>query len=371
MMRSYQVRLKATKRQALALTALLGECCELYNASLQERRDAWKVCQKHISLYDQQKELTQLRAVDDESASFPATIQRDPLSRVDLAFKAFFRRVKAGQTPGYPRFKSRDRYHSFSVGAQNFRLEGDTIIITKLGGFRFHTRCKIKGTPKALHVKRVGGKWRAVVACDIGPAPEKIAVRNAIGIDLGCRTLLTTSDRWVVENPHWTRLAEKKLARANRQLASKQWGSNNRAKARERLRRVHEGIQGRRRAWLHGVSQWLVDHYDLIAYEKLNIPPMVAGNFTALNKTIMDASWAELIFQISYKAEHAGKFSVAVDSSGTTNMCSGCGEIVPKKLKQRIHHCPKCGLLLDRDHNSAVNVLQRGLRCAGVSAEAA
>jgi putative transposase len=371
MMRSYQVRLKATKRQGLALGALLAECCELYNAALQERRDAWKICQKNVTLYDQMKELTQLRAIDPESASFPLKIQRDPLRRVDLAFQSFFRRVRARQTPGYPRFKSRDRYHSFTVDAESFRVEGDRIVVTKLGGFRFHTRCKLKGTPRVLHVKRCGQKWRAVIVCDIGPAPERVAVKTAIGIDVGVRTLVTLSNGGEVLNPRWTQEAEERLARANRQLATKRRGSNNRAKARERLRRVHEAIQGRRREWLHGVSKWLVANYDLIAFEKLDIRGMVKdAPASPVRKSILDAAWAELIWQVTYKAESAGKWAVPVDAGGTTETCSGCGEIVPKKL-QRQHQCAKCGLALGRDHNAAINVLQRGLRCAGTSAEAA
>lgn len=143
MMRSYTVRLRPTSKQRVVLAALLGHLCELYNACLQERREAWKVCQKRISYRDQQAELTQLRAVDPESASFPALIQRDPLRRVDRAFAGFFRRVKAKQAPGYPRFRSPQRYDSFTLDAQSFEIEGNVALITRLGGFRFHTRCRL------------------------------------------------------------------------------------------------------------------------------------------------------------------------------------------------------------------------------------
>lgn len=357
MMRSYTSRLQVTRKQDLALDELLGELCELYNAALQERRDAWKVCRKSIKYYDQQAELTELRRISPKSAAFPAAIQRDPLRRVQRAFDGFFRRRKAGQKPGYPRFRSRERYDSFTVEADKFRVDGDLLVITKLGGFRFRTRCKIKGQPKTLHVRRCGKMWRAVIVCDIGPAVEKIPVIWAVGIDLGLTTLATLSDGTEVENPRWTKQAQEHLALTNRALARKQRDSRNRAKAREQLRRTHESIQGRRRSYLHSVSRWLISQYDLIAFEKLDIAGLIQKGHA---KSIMDAAWNELIWQITYKAEKAGKWAVPVKAKDTTQLCSGCGERVPKKLWQRQHDCPSCGLSLGRDHNAALNILRRG-----------
>lgn len=362
MIRSYSVRLVATKRQAVLLTGLLSHLCELYNAALQERRDAWKVCRKRIGLYDQQVELTQLRAIDPESAGYPVAIQRDPLRRVKRAFDGFFRRVRKGQEPGYPRFRSRERYDSFSVEFGRFRLEGDALLIAGIGGFGIRTRCRIKGIPKVLHVKRHGSKWRAVIACEIGPAPERKTVSRAIGIDVGLTTLAVLSDGSEIHNPQWTRNSEVALARSNRNLARKKRGSKNRCKAIEGLRRVHQSIRGSRRSYLHAVSQFLVGNFDLIAYEKLSIRGMARGHFA---KSIMDAAWGELIWQLKYKAEKAGVWVVPVDAKGTTQLCSGCGTKVPKDIEQRRHECPSCGLSLGRDHNAALNVLQRGLRCVG------
>lgn len=365
MIRSYTTRLKVTRRQDAVLSGLLLHLCELYNAALGERRDAWKVCRKRISLYDQQVELTQLRAMDEESASYPVAIQRDPLRRVKRAFDGFFRRLKAKQDPGYPRFRSRKRYDSFTVDGTRFSVTGGSFVITKMGAFRFHTRCQFKGKPVTLHVKRRGRKWIAVVVCEIGPAPAKVPVSKAIGIDMGISTLVTLSDGSEIENPRWTKRAQVELAAASRSLSRKLRGSKNRLKARERLRRVHERIQGRRRDYLHGVSAWLVSHYDLVAYENLDIRGMVEQKFA---KSILDAAWSELTWQITYKAEKAGVWAIPVEARGTTQLCSSCGEKVPKDLSHRRHDCPQCGLSLGRDHNAAINVLQRGLRCAGIPA---
>src|ERR1700692_1873804 len=174
MIRTYTMRLKTTKKQNDVLTSLLVQLCELYNMALQQRRDVWKSHQIGISRYDQQKQLTELRNGVEEYALFPATIQRDPLHRLDLAFKAFFRRVKAREKPGFPRFRSRERYDSFTVDKQNFSYENEIVRIVRIGNFRVKTSFKIKGKPLELHIKRYGHKWQAQVVCDIGPAPEKI-----------------------------------------------------------------------------------------------------------------------------------------------------------------------------------------------------
>ncbi len=351
------MRLKVTRRQENLLSPLFAHLCDLYNAALAERTGAWQSARKSISYYDQQKQLTELREEEREFATFPAAIQRDPLIRVGRAFTGFFWRVRHGEKPGYPRFRAKARYNSFSVDSQNFRVEGDTVVIVKLGGFRFRTRCRLRGVPKTLHVIRRGQKWTARVVCDIGPAPEKLPVGNAVGIDLGLTTLATLSDGTQIENPRWTQQKAERLAEANRSLSRKRRGSRNRIKARDRLRRVHQRIAGLRSSYLDCVARWLVEKFDLIAHEKLNIRGMAQSR---LSKSIMDAAWRQLIWKLTYKAEEAGKWVIPVKPHGTTQICSGCAEKVPKELWDREHVCPHCGLVLDRDHNAALNILRLG-----------
>ena len=356
MHRSYTVRLKPTRKQREWLEAMLEECRELYNAALGERKSAWEVCRKTISYYDQQSELVDLRRLSAESSSLPSAIQRDPLRRVDRAFKAFFRRIKHGEKPGYPRFRSRSRYDSFAVDGSSFDMKPDGILrVVGLGCIRFKTRCHLRGATKELRIRRYGTHWNASVVCDIGPAPEKIAVRNAVGIDLGLTTLATLSDGTEIENPRWTKREEERLAEANRMLARKKRGSRNRAKARERLRRAHQRIAGLRSSYLCAVAKYLVQNYDLIAHEDLKIRNMVRSN---LAKSITDAAWNQLIWRIRCEAEYAGKWVIPVNPRGTTQLCSGCGERVPKGLAQRQHDCPNCGLSLGRDLNAALNILK-------------
>ena len=363
MHRTYTSGLRVTKRQDAILTALLLHLCELYNAALQERKEAWARNRKSVFYHEQQKELTELRSECPEYSSFPAFLQRDPLKRLDRAFQGFFRRVKAHEEPGYPRFRSCERYDSFSVDSQNFRIENGTLIITKLGGLRFKTQAKMKGKPKVIQVKRFGGKWRAFIVCDIGTAPEKHSVQKAVGIDVGLTRLAVLSDGTEIKNPRWTKQFEEKLAQANRKLSRKHRGSRNRFKCKEHLRRLYQRIVGKRKAYLHAVSGELVRRYDLIVYENLNVSEMGKGDFA---KSIMDAAWGELIWQISYKAEWAGRYAIAVDPRGTSQVCSGCGAIVQKTLWNKTHNCPKCGLSLSRDLNASRNILERGRRSAGL-----
>jgi putative transposase len=361
MIRSFELRLKPKASQRAAMLHILADSCETYNAALQERRDAWRICQKKISFYDQSKELTELRK-DPQFAVVAVRIQREPLRRVNRAFQAFYRRIKAGQAPGYPRFRSRDRYNSFAWHEP--RLDARGLLVPNIGRIRFKASRAPVGAVKMAAIIRCGDKWTARIVCDIGPAPEKRIVKTAVGVDVGLTTLATLSDGTEIENPHWTQQYEDHIARANRSLARTQKRSNNRTRARQALRRAHQRAANARRNYLHHISKWLVANYDLIAHEALNVKGMAQSN---LAKSIMDAAWSILIRQITYKAENAGVWAVPVNPRGTSQVCSGCGQNVPKKLWQRTHSCPHCGLILGRDHNAGRNILALGMSAVGVS----
>jgi putative transposase len=243
------------------------------------------------------------------------------------------------------------------VEAGRFRVESNTVIICKLGGFRFKTKYKIKGTPKVLHVQRKGNRWIANISCDIGEAPEKVPVTSAVGIDLGLTTLATLSDGTEIANPRWTKQEEDRLAEAGRNISRKKNGSKNRAKSKERLRRVHQRIAGLRSAYTTDVAKCLFAKYDLVAHEALDIKEMIKSR---LAKSILDAAWGSLIWKLTCEAEKAGKWLIPVNPRNTTKTCSSCGELVPKTLAQRTHSCPSCGLVLGRDHNAALNILRLG-----------
>lgn len=364
-LRTFQFRLRPNATQRVMLEYILEDNCETYNAALRERRDAWRMEKKSVGRYDQQKQLTELRK-DPRFAVIAADIQRDALRRIELAFSGFFRRCKSGEKPGFPRFRSPDRYTSFSFGECNrTAIRERSIKVPNLGYIRARGGRPIGGTPKVCRIKRHGKRWTASVVCDIGPAPEKVAVSHAVGIDVGLTSLVTLSDGTTIENPRWTRKHERKIVEANRALSRKQERSKNRIRAREALRRAHQRAADARANYLHHVSKWLVQNYDLIAFEKLQIENLAHGNRA---KSILDAAWGILLFQVAYKAESAGKWAVPVNPRGTSIRCSGCGADVRKTLQDRQHICA-CGVSLNRDHNAALNIKGLGLSLAGATPE--
>lgn len=360
MLRTFQFRLRPNVSQTALLERTLTDNCETYNAALQERRDAWRMERKSVTYRDQQNEITELRK-DSAFQWMACDIMRDPIRRVDRAFKAFFRRCKLREKPGFPRFRSRHRYDSFTFSLSVCREK--SIKIPNVGDIRARGGRGIEGRAKVCSIKRDGKRWIASVVCDIGEVPAKCVVSNPVGIDVGLTTLATLSDGTEVENPRWVRKHETRIAAANRALARKQRRSKNRIRAREALRRAHQRAANARLNYIHHTSKWLVENYDLIAYEDLKIKNMVRSN---LAKSIMDAAWGLLIWCVSYKAEKAGRWAVPVNPRGTSQKCSDCGRIVPKDLSVRVHSC-ECGLVLGRDHNAGINICALGISAAGLA----
>ena len=363
MIRSYTIRLRPTKRQLVDLDRILAVSCDIYNAALGERISAWDTCRKSIGYYDQTKELTELRKLDTDVAWLCSDIAREPLRRVNLAFAAFFRRRKAGRTPGFPRWKPISRYNSF--GTSRVCISGDRLLLPKMG-LRFLTHREIRGKVRTCTVIRVGKKWKATLSCDIGPAPERKIVSSAVGIDLGLETFVYCSDGSRIDNPRWASAEADRIAQRHRYLTQKKRGSRNREKAKAALGRAYARVRNCRNNFIHHASRRLVDQYDLIAYEKLGTANMARGR---LAKSILDAAWSQLIGQIIYKAEYAGRWAVPVNPRGTSQRCSSCGAIKKKLLSERIHDCP-CGARMNRDLNAAINVLALGRRDVGILAEA-
>ena len=361
MVRTFRYPLHPTVAQETVLLSWLGQCCDLYNAALQERRDAWRKQRVNLGRYDQHKSLTEWRRSDPEARAVPAWVQRSPLDRVDLAFKAFFRRCKAGQAPGYPRFRSKRRYDSFTVPAsgRDIRVVGNRVSLPKLPSIRFNQYRPLQGRILTVTVRRDSvGSWWVSFACDLGAAPPKVEEpASVVGIDVGLKSLAVTSDGEVIENQRYSAASAEKLARAQRVLARRKRGSRSRERARVQVAKAHRHVQNQRLDYARKVAVSLVSKYDVISHEDLQIRAMSRGLFA---KGIHDAGWGILLHCISCKAESAGKHVVAVDPRGTSQRCSGCGNTVPKDLGVRIHDCPACGLRMDRDHNAAVNIRALG-----------
>lgn len=360
LIRTFRYPLRPTAAQEATLDAWRRQCCDLYNAALQERRDAWRKQRVSRNYYHQQSGLTEWRQSDPDGAAVPVWVQRSALRRVDLAFKAFFRRVKAGQTPGFPRFKSKKRYSSFSIDGNldAIRVDGSRVALPKIGPVKFHQYRPLRGRVLRVTVRcDATGKWWIAFTCDLGAAPEKVAPVSIVGIDVGLKSLAVTSDGAVVDNPRHAAKAAAKLARAQRVAARRRRGSKSKRRAAIAVAKCYARVKNQRLDHARKAAAWLVSRYDVIAYEDLNIAGL---GRSALSGHIQNAGWGILLHAIACKAESAGKHVVAVDPRHTSQTCSGCGVLVPKDLSVRVHDCPHCGLRMDRDHNAARNVMALG-----------
>jgi putative transposase len=364
MFRSYSFVLRPLAAERSELHRWRAQCCEIYNAALEQRIRAWKTIRKSISFFDQNKELTDLRK-EAGFGSVSALAQRSALRRLDLAFKAFFRRCKRGETPGFPRFRARDRYDSFGIGRVTIdpapsETGSGYVRVPKLGRVRFKQHRLMRGEVRDVELRYEACKdrWFVRIVCDIGDAPEKRVLRTATGIDLGLKEFAVLSDGEAIANPRHFRQGAESLARAQRVLALKKRGSNSRYRARRFVQAAHRRIANRRQDFHRKLAVSLCKRFDLIAHEDLNIKGLARS---ALAKSVSDVAWGMFIRTLHSKAEEAGVHVVAVDPRNTTQACSQCGRLVPKALGDRVHACD-CGCVLDRDHNAAINVLVRGLR---------
>lgn len=359
MIRSFKYRLYPTKKQEILLEYTLKLCRILYNAALEERISAWKKNKISIQYYDQLKSLTNIRSFDKEYQSLSSHAERSALYRVDIAFKAFFRRIKNGKAPGFPRFKSIDRYNSFDLNAQNISIKNKRVRVPKIGCIKLNQYRLLQGKTLGGKIKKEAGKWYVIFEQDIGIVPIKINPVRHIGIDLGLTVFATFSDGNKINNPKYYKNGEKQLINRQRRLSQKKKGSNNRKKAKLLLQKSYIHIRNQRLDFSRKLAKNIINKYDLIALEKLNIQNMTQDSI--LSKSIYDAGWGIFQQALACKAEEAGKTLVFVDPKNTSQMCSSCGKLVPKDLSVRIHECSNCGLVLDRDHNAALNILSLGL----------
>ena len=365
---TYRYRLFPTSAQRTALQCQIDCCRWTYNKALEARKDAWEQEQCSVSRYDTMKMLPDWKAEHEWLKQGHAQAMQEALTRLDLAFQAFFRRVKAGQKPGYPRFRGKERYDSFTYPQQrgNWRFfDNRHLRLSKIGSVKIKLHRPIEGKVKTLTIRRdVLGNWYACFSCIIEPQPLLPSIK-VVGIDVGLTHFATFSTGEQVTNPRFFRKDEKALAKVQRHLAKATKAMPKYRKHKRVIQHIHQRIANRRKDFAHKLSRRLVNEYQIIALEDLNIQQMQDGNWRSMNKSIGDAAWRQFRQYTAYKAAEAGRTCIAVDPRGTTQMCSGCDQIVPKDLSVRVHCCPHCGLVLDRDHNAALNILVRGMASLG------
>lgn len=378
--RTYKYRLYPTKQQCERLQWILDRCRELYNAALQERKEAWKYARKSVGYYDQQNDLPEIKELRPEYKEIGAHVLQNVLRRVDLAYKAFFRRVKNGEKPGFPRYQGKNRYDSFCFpDHDNWKLEGSRLRLSNIGSIKVKLHRPLQGRVKTCTVKHEGQHWYGVFVCEIEVKDfhKSSYTDDAVGVDLGLYHFAALSTGDLIENPRYYRVSEAKLAKAQQALSRKKRESNRRKKAARRVSKHHRKIRNRRQDFLHKQSRWLVDTFETIVFEDLapskmskapqpkqdektgQYLPNGASQKAGLNKSILDAGWSTFVAMCESKAACAGTVQVVkVDPYKTSQVCSGCRHEGPHKdLSERTHTCENCGLVLDRDINAAVNIL--------------
>ena len=369
MVRVYRYRIYPTRAQDVALRETLYRLRELYNAALQHRRDAYRKSGATVSAYDQMRELAGVREVRPEYASIHTHLLQDAITRLDRAYRAFFRRVKAGETPGFPRFKGRGRYRTFTfkdaANHNGVRLlaGGKRVKLAGIGNVKVKLHRPVEGRIKQASVSLDGdGHWYIAFACVDVPARPLPPLDTRVGIDVGITTFAALSDGTMVDNPRPYEMAQRSLATAQRRVSRRKRGSERRRKAVELLAKQSARVQRVRLDFHHKTAHAIVQRFGSIAVEDLNVKGLARMR---LAKQVHDAGWAQFTTILEAKAESAGREFYRVDPRGTSQECSGCQERVPKGLHVRVHACPHCGLVLDRDVNAAVNVQARGHRVRG------
>jgi putative transposase len=366
--KTYKYELQPTAAQERAMALVLRRCRELYNAGLQERRDAWQRCGVSLTVASQSAQLPEIKDVRPEYHDIHSQVLQDVLTRLDRAFQAFFRRVKAGETPGYPRFKGSTRYNSFTYKqfGNGATLDNGYLVLSKIGRLAVRWSRPPEGTPKTVTLTREADGWYVAFSCAEVPSQPLPLSGQETGIDLGLESFATLADGSQLTNPRLFRVAELKLKRAQRRVSRRQKGSHRRRKAVGLLARAHQKVRRARMDIHHKTALALVRRYDTIYHEALQTANMLRNHHLA--KSIADAGWSSFLSILSFKAAYAGKTVVAVAPAYTSQTCSGCGVIVQKGLSVRWHTCPECGASLHRDHNAARNIARAGLALRGAVA---
>ena len=375
---AYRYRIYPTKAQVSVLERTLGVCRDVYNSLVHERTVLYKTTGKAPSRVDQCREITAWKAAHSELCDVYSQVLQNITRRVDLAFQAFFRRVKAGDDPGYPRMKGKGQYDSITYPQSGFGFYQGRLRLSKIGDVAIRLHRPIEGVIKTCTVRRTAtGKWFVCFSCEVEPEHLESSAEE-VGIDVGLKVFAALSNGEFIENPRFFRRDEKALAKAQRKFdnVKNKHRTKARRKAKKVVSRIHERIATRRHDFVHQTARRLVNRFGVIGVEALQVENMIRspkakpdpenpGQFlpngasakAGLNKSIADASWSIFRNVLTMKAENAGRLVVAVPPQYTSQMCSGCGNIAKKSLKERTHKCLSCGLVLDRDTNASVNIL--------------
>ena len=373
---AYQYRLRLTKSQTVEIERWLDMLQCQYNYLLADRFNWYErnrcsvnacplVC--HIpdlrdnpNYFSQKRTLPQLKKDRPWYKDVQSQVLQECVKRVDFAFKRYLKGDCNGKKSGKPRFKGKGRYRSITFPSLGRNpIDGNWLKLPKFGAVKmvYHRPIPDVFQIKTATVTRKTDGYYVTLSIQDDTVPDIIRVdevKNPTGIDMGLKSFLTKADGTEIAIPQYYRKAQKALRKAQKAVSRKKKGSNNRRKAAEKLGKVHKRVADTRKDFHFKTAKALLDKHDLVAHEKLNIKGLAR---TRMAKSILDAGWGQFLSILANKAANAGLLTVAVNPRNTSQNCSNCGTKVPKKLKDRVHACPKCGYTADRDVNAARNIL--------------
>jgi len=352
--KSFKFRIYPSKAQTKTLEMTLELCRELYNAALQERRDAWKLNRVSVSYFDQSRQLPEIKKHREDLNLVYSEVLQNILRRTDKTFRGFFRRMKRQTKAGYPRFKSQSRFNSFRYPQNGFSLTDNKLSLSKIGKLKIKLSRNVTGKVKTCEIKRENNRWFVIFSVETF-SETLPKTDNSIGIDVGINSFAALSNGEIISNERFSESLQNKVRVAQRRVSRRKKGSNRRYKAVSQMRKIYQKIFNQRDTFQHKLSTKIIAENDLTAVEKLNIKGLAKGN---LSKQVLDASWSSFFHKLKYKAENAGRELIEVKPHGTSQTCI-CGANVPKTLSVRVHNCVSCGLVADRDFVSAQVILQR------------
>lgn len=359
MLKTFKYRLYPSKSQTRTLDATLETCRRFYNECLSERKTAYEQEKRVVGRVEQLRKVKLLKETEPSAKEIHSHVLQLVVSDLDKAFQGFFRRVKNGETAGYPRFKGYNRFDSFGYKEyeNGFYLDGRRLKLSRIGRIAVRWHRPLEGQIKTVRIKRKAGYWYACFVCEVDARPLE-PTGQSVGVDVGLASVITTSNGEKKDNPRWYKQKQAKLRVIQRRVCRRQPRGCNRRKAVLQLQRQHERVQNQRRDYLNKLAYELVSQNDLIALEDLNVEKMVRNR--RFSKNIMDAGWGYFRLRLEAKAVEAGRTIVAVPPAYTSKTCSNCGAVFEHlTIYDRQVKCA-CGLSLDRDHNAAINILRAG-----------
>lgn len=359
--RNYKYRLSPKGGNLTRLNQTLNTCRYVYNQLLDARNKHYEKTKKTLTHFDCCKLIKEM----DLKNPVHSQVLQNVSARVDLAYLGFFRRLKdKNGKAGFPRFKSANRFDSFTFPQTGFKIKEKKLWLSKIGDIRINFHRPMEGKVKTLTIKREGNHWYAIFSCEVEIKPKTKGWKRAVGMDMGCTDFVTCSDGTTIPNPHFLKQSQEELTKIQAkysELKNKPKDDKQRIKTKKALVSLHCKIKNQRKDFLHKLSKTFVEEYSHICIENIKPSQLLSDNWRSINRSIIDSGWTTFRQMLHNKAVEAGCEVMDVSPHYTSQVCSGCGNIVKKELSERQHKCNLCGLDIGRDLNAARNILRVGM----------